>query len=344
MDWNSLLKTFNLTPLDAQMIPFGIVFFVAFWQVLKALLWKPYLALIEAREQATVGSENLAIKLTQDAAQAQARYEDEVLRARVAAMEKKLQLLSEAKKGADQITEKAEAEAQEQIRNARWETAHAVDKIRADLPKEAEKLAGEMIARVSSSAGATLALLITISLSSALLLTPGMLWAAGGAHHEPSVADLFWPAINFFLYIALMTYLLRRPLKEFLASRSAAVDAGVRAAQERRNQAESLYAQAQSKLTNLSREIEKLSQNIGAEGDREAQALVAQARDKAERIKVKARQTVEQEERAVAESLRRELAELAIERARAQLSGKLNVQSDQAFRNQALKSVNTLRG
>ena len=55
-----LLKMFSLTAQDAQMIPFGALFFVGLWLLLGRFVFKPFLALVEARERATSGAVDAA--------------------------------------------------------------------------------------------------------------------------------------------------------------------------------------------------------------------------------------------------------------------------------------------
>lgn len=151
----SLLKNFDLVPMDALMIAVCAVLFVVFYKTLGKVLFAPYLELIEAREAATVGAEDAAKADQQRAVEVTAQYEEQLMAARVAAMEKKIAALTTARKEASTIVEKAEGAAQELVRSVRWEMAKKLDELRGKAISDVDALADMIVQRVKNPSAKT---------------------------------------------------------------------------------------------------------------------------------------------------------------------------------------------
>ncbi len=145
-----ILKNFDLNLLDAQMIAVCAVLFVVLWKTLGKVLFGPYLTLVEARERATVGASDTAQAELAKAKAISEDYEQKLMTARVAAMEKKLAAVSKAKSEADSIVEKAEDNAQELVRSVRWEMAKKVDELRTKAFGEVDALSDMIVNRVKN--------------------------------------------------------------------------------------------------------------------------------------------------------------------------------------------------
>ncbi len=144
----ALLKTFDLTPVDGYMILVVAVLFVLLWRTLDRVLFTPYLNLIDAREQATVGVEAEAQKAYVKAEVGAQEYEGKIGEARRIAMEKKLVVLDSAKKEADSIVEAAENQAEKIILAAREQTKRDAEAAKKSAFVTAEALAVEMTAKL----------------------------------------------------------------------------------------------------------------------------------------------------------------------------------------------------
>ena len=146
----SLLKNFDLVPFDVVMIVVSAVLFVVLWKTLGQVLFAPYLQLVEAREAATVGAEDTAKANHERAEALTAQYEEQLMAARVAAMEKKLSALAKAKAEAAAVVEKSEGAGQELLRSVRWEMAKKLDELRGQAFGETDKLADMIVERVKN--------------------------------------------------------------------------------------------------------------------------------------------------------------------------------------------------
>ena len=63
----TILKNFDLVPLDVVMIAVWAALFVLLWQLLARFFFAPFLALTEAREAATTGAESGATAVRRSA-------------------------------------------------------------------------------------------------------------------------------------------------------------------------------------------------------------------------------------------------------------------------------------
>lgn len=153
MDLSATLKIFDLEPNDLPMIALGAVMVLVLINLLKGSLFKPYLALIEAREAATSGAQNAAEATLKEARAKNDEYSSKLMSGRVAAMQKKLARVSEARAQAAKVVESAESEAQEIVRKVRWDLGQQVDSLRATSFKEAEAMAATISAKLQAGNG-----------------------------------------------------------------------------------------------------------------------------------------------------------------------------------------------
>lgn len=146
----------------------------------------------------------------------------------------------------------------------------------------------------------------SVALSAAALLQAAPAWAAEGG-------GLLWPAVNFLLLVAVLVILLRKPAKEYFATRRDAVRTQLETAAQLKKEAEERYAQWQRRLVELDRELEGIRDTARERAETEREHILADARASAERIRRDASAAVDQEVRRAKDQLRREASDLAIE-------------------------------
>lgn len=149
----SLLKLFSLTPQDVQMIPVGALFFVVLWWLLARVVFKPYLALIEAREAATTGAVDTSREILARAAEIRASCGQRLGAERLDAVKRKLVAIGEAKKNATAVTEEAERQAQATLKQGRVEIARDIEAVRSESMRDADALADMIVEKVTSGSG-----------------------------------------------------------------------------------------------------------------------------------------------------------------------------------------------
>lgn len=140
----AILKTFDLTLIDGYLIPVGALFFYILWKLLGKSLFMPYLALIEAREKATVGAEEDARDAENKINMHEEEYGFKISEARSQSVEKKLARIQQARVEAGRIISEAERKAEEQILKTRENLNVELEKARTNVFAEAENLAEEL--------------------------------------------------------------------------------------------------------------------------------------------------------------------------------------------------------
>lgn len=137
-----------------------------------------------------------------------------------------------------------------------------------------------------------------------------------GAHH-PSITDLVFPAINFGLFLGLIIWKGRGPIKEYFRARTESIRDALAAGANAREEAQKLRAQLQRDLADLPALRERLKNDLRSAAERERDVLLTQARNVAERIRSDAKLLADQETAAAKREVRNEVIEEAIRSATA---------------------------
>jgi F-type H+-transporting ATPase subunit b len=146
----SALKAISLEPIDAVMIPVGVVLIFAFQELLRHFVFKPVLAHIEERESLTTGAVHTAAQMRQKSAALKARYEEGIFAARVEGNSKRAAILNSAKSEASEIVKAAEQDAAKRVQVGREEIANQVAKAKVGAEAAAADLAKALASRVDS--------------------------------------------------------------------------------------------------------------------------------------------------------------------------------------------------
>jgi F-type H+-transporting ATPase subunit b len=160
-------------------------------------------------------------------------------------------------------------------------------------------------------------------MSGLALLSTARAWAAGAGgagHHEPSIGEIVFPAINFVLYAGVLYYFALPLVRNFLRSRREDIVATMAQAAAKKQQAEALVREYRAKLAGVDREIQSIQSLLRHEGEvekakqlNEAQAVAAKIREDARflaDLEVKtARQDIIEEMARQAEAMARDLVQ-----------------------------------
>jgi F-type H+-transporting ATPase subunit b len=144
-----------------------------------------------------------------------------------------------------------------------------------------------------------------------LLLVPVV--PAGASEGGGGLGDLFWPALNLVILIAVLVYFGRQPIRDFFADRQHRIRDDLDAAAKALAEAEARHTEWQRKLTRLDAEMARIRGQARERAETERKHILAEASASAERIRRDARSAVDQELRRAREELRREATELALE-------------------------------
>ena len=132
--------------------------------------------------------------------------------------------------------------------------------------------------------------------------------------HDPVVADLIKPAVNFALFAGLVVYAVRGPIGDFFRERTAKIRLALEAGAKAKRDAEALRIQLERDIADLPGLRAGLVAEMRDTAERERTLLLEKAWQTAERIRMDATLTAEQE----AAAARSELQEATVQRALAE--------------------------
>jgi len=112
--------------------------FIILWLVLSRLFFKPFIELVEEREEKTVGTDQQARRTEDSNTELAAEIEEELSEARLEAVRQRDQLVAVANSEAGAATAKAFGQAKRQVETARLEIEKVKTQARVELAQEAE--------------------------------------------------------------------------------------------------------------------------------------------------------------------------------------------------------------
>jgi F-type H+-transporting ATPase subunit b len=133
-----------------------------------------------------------------------------------------------------------------------------------------------------------------------------------GAHHGPDAVKIAALFVNFGIWIALIVYLLRTPLAEYLRSRRLAVEEGLEEAKRLQVEAQRVYDEYTEKLAHRDEEKQRLREEMIRAGEAERDRLLAEADRRAERMRKDAQFLIDQQLKQLRIDLTREAVEAAV--------------------------------
>jgi len=153
----------------------------------------------------------------------------------------------------------------------------------------------------------------------ALLLFVSNAFAAG-AGDPPDLNAIAFHAINLFLLIGLLTFLLRNKIKDALANRAIRIRTDIDDSNRLRKEAQQRFEDLEARLDGFERELDKMKVDAESEAATEQQAILSRAEEDAARIAEAAQRSIRDETDRARQALRREVAELSVGMAREKLS------------------------
>jgi len=172
---------------------------------------------------------------------------------------------------------------------------------------------------------------------------------AEGAHgegHEAPKTYFGIPAwilklVNMIVFFGVLGWLIGGPVKSAFAARSEQIRHAAEEARTRREKADQLASDIQSRLAQIEDELRAIRERAEAEGERQKRELIAAAEAEAQKILAAARNEVDNKLKRARHELTEYAGELASERAEALLRDKIN---DKDRHNLFADSVKELEG
>jgi F0F1-type ATP synthase membrane subunit b/b' len=169
-----------------------------------------------------------------------------------------------------------------------------------------------------------------ISILTALLIVSSDAHASG-AGHTPSMADLTFYWLNFVLYLALMSYLLRKPIKKAWSARATRIKQTVADCTDQVASAERELNAIEALTKALPAEQERARQQIISQANLEAADIVKQAEQRAARIREQSKEMLKGEMRSAQSSFRTSLVSRALQLAKDRFSKGEYATREQAY-------------
>lgn len=139
-----------------------------------------------------------------------------------------------------------------------------------------------------------------------------------GAHGEGAHAEEFKPlellasVVNFLIWFAIIIYLARKPLAEFLEGRRRAVEEGLVEAKQLQEAAEAKYDEYTARLEHLDDELVSLRGEMINTAETERDRIIGEAEARAERMRRDSRFVIDQQMKQLRTDLTREAIEAAV--------------------------------
>ncbi len=138
---NEILKMFDLTLIDAIMIPIGSLMFLVFWRTFGMGVVKPFADLVAEREQATLGAEDRSSAVRAEASDLRENFEKQVTNARIEHLKLKFEAVAKSKAAAAQLVAQAESTAEKTLEQAHVQAETKLKELRTQAMRESDGLA-----------------------------------------------------------------------------------------------------------------------------------------------------------------------------------------------------------
>lgn len=158
----------------------------------------------------------------------------------------------------------------------------------------------------------------------ALVMLPAAAFAADG--HGPPEAnwtELGSQTLNFLIYVAVIVFLAKNPVRDFFKTRRADVAGAIESAQSATEAAEARLTETMAKIETFDSEREAILAEFRDLGDSERRKIVADAESEAAKIVRDAEQTASRELAQAREAVRSSLVNTALGKAQSQLTAQM---------------------
>ena len=125
-------------------------------------------------------------------------------------------------------------------------------------------------------------------------------------------SGMHWKLINFFAFVGLLVFLLKKPLAEFWNIRSQMIRNGIEEGQKKYKEAKAINEKLQARVRELEGEVSRLVKNLEEEGELERKRIIEESETLSARMQQEASRVAQQEIIRAKEILKKEAVELSI--------------------------------
>ncbi|HTY64875.1 MAG TPA: ATP synthase F0 subunit B [Acidobacteriota bacterium] len=144
---------------------------------------------------------------------------------------------------------------------------------------------------------------------------------------------------NLLLVVAVLILLTRKPLSNFLASRSDSIREQLAEAQKARAEAEARLAEVQSRMSRLDDELKEIASTAEKVAQEEYGRMLAQAEADAEKIVERSRQEIEGMTRTAQQELKLHAAELSVRLAEEKIQSEISAADHERLLNRFVSKL-----
>lgn len=152
-----------------------------------------------------------------------------------------------------------------------------------------------------------------------------------GSPHHATIADLFWPAFNFALFLVLVVRAGGPQIRGFFRERTSRLRDGLAAGARAREEAQALRRELERDLADLPALRERLKADLRATAEKERSDLLDAARRTADRIRDDAARQGDHEVQSARDTLRAETVGEVVRQATALLHDVLSAEDQERF-------------
>lgn len=157
--------------------------------------------------------------------------------------------------------------------------------------------------------------------------------------HEFLEAGIHWSLINFAIFVGLLFFFLRKPVKEFWASREGQIRFEIEASERLSREAKAQNDELKKTISGLETEAKNLTLSLEREGEMEKKQIMDEGQRRSERLKQDSVRIMDQESRKAREVLKEQVANLALETAEKLIQENIQAQDQQRLSEQYIAAV-----
>ncbi|MBC8358158.1 MAG: F0F1 ATP synthase subunit B [Candidatus Aminicenantes bacterium] len=176
-----------------------------------------------------------------------------------------------------------------------------------------------------------------------LLLLPFFIFMSSVEEgHSSGFIDFLGKAVNFIILFGGLTYILFKPIRNFLEKRSKDIENSLKDAEESKEETEQKVKEVKDRLSSLENETTKIMKESELEGHKEKEKIIQLAQKEAEKIKYFAKQEIEMLIQAGIQDLKEYTAELASAIAEERIRKRMSPEGQSILINKAIKKLDKL--
>ena len=179
-------------------------------------------------------------------------------------------------------------------------------------------------------------------LSFAPLFSAATAFAEEAPEKAETIGDLAWYYLNFGLYVAILYFLLRKPIVQTWQTRRNAIEADVVRGKEDLKTASAALADAKKKIATLDAECQRENDSIRKSTEGEKALILEEAKRRAQAIARQTEESIVAEQRHAETSLRREIGQVVLEKATELLKRELTPEADKELRRSVASGIGKL--